>query len=88
MLDRREPDPYFDAFTGLVAARALTTAIVLGVFDSLHERPAAAEELADAIPGVAGTGLHRPEIEKRAEIVPESIHRRVSFFRFIAQSLA
>ena len=49
MLERREPDPYFDAFTGLVAARALTTAVVLDVFDSLHDRPAAAQELADAL---------------------------------------
>ena len=49
MPERREPDPYFDAFTGLVAARALTTAVVLGVFDSLHERPADAQELADAL---------------------------------------
>jgi SAM-dependent methyltransferase len=49
VLERREPDPYFDAFTGLVAARALMTAVVLGVFDSLHERPASAPELADAL---------------------------------------
>ena len=49
MLDRREPDPYYEAFTGLVAARALTTGVVLGVFESLHERPASAEELAEAL---------------------------------------
>jgi SAM-dependent methyltransferase len=49
VLPRRESDPYFDAFTGLVAARALTTAVLLGVFESLHERPAGAEELADAL---------------------------------------
>ena len=46
MLDRREPDPFIDTFTGLVAARAVTTAVVLGVFVSLHERPASAQELA------------------------------------------
>jgi SAM-dependent methyltransferase len=39
------PDPFVDSFTGLVAARALTTATVLGVFDALHEEPATAEEL-------------------------------------------
>ena len=49
MLDRREPDPFIDTFTGLVAARAVTTAVVLGVFESLHERPASAQELADAL---------------------------------------
>ncbi len=41
-----EPDPYFDSFTGLVGARALTSATMLGVFDALHERPAGAAELA------------------------------------------
>jgi SAM-dependent methyltransferase len=40
------PDPYFDSFTGLVAARALTTAVLLGVFDALHEQPATPAELA------------------------------------------
>jgi SAM-dependent methyltransferase len=49
VLEQREPDPYFDSFTGLVAARALTTGVVLGVFDSLHERPASATELAGAL---------------------------------------
>jgi SAM-dependent methyltransferase len=44
--NRSEPDPYADSFTGLVIARALTTAVVLGVFDALHERPATATELA------------------------------------------
>ena len=38
----REPDPYFDSFTGLVAARALSTAVMLGVFEALHESPASA----------------------------------------------
>jgi SAM-dependent methyltransferase len=41
-----EPDPFLDSFTGLVAARALSTATMLGVFDALHEQPASAEELA------------------------------------------
>jgi len=44
--ERSGPDPYFDSFTGLIAARALTTAVLLGVFDALHERPATAAELA------------------------------------------
>jgi len=43
----REPDPFLDSFTGLVAARALTAATLLGVFDALHEGPLGAEELAD-----------------------------------------
>lgn len=42
----REPDPFLDAFTGLVTARALTVATVLGVFDALHEQPADADALA------------------------------------------
>ncbi len=42
----REPDPYLDSFTGLVAARALTTATMLGVFDALSEAPADPGELA------------------------------------------
>jgi len=45
----REPDPYFDSFTGLVAARALTTATVLGVFDALAGEPAAPGELAERL---------------------------------------
>jgi SAM-dependent methyltransferase len=49
MPERDAPDPYFDAFTGLVAARALMTAVLLGVFDALHERPATALELADRL---------------------------------------
>jgi SAM-dependent methyltransferase len=47
--DRSRPDPYFDSFTGLIAARALTTAVLLGVFDALHEQPATAVELAVAL---------------------------------------
>jgi SAM-dependent methyltransferase len=44
-----EADPYFDSFTGLVAARALTTATILGVFDALHQRPAGAAELGERL---------------------------------------
>jgi ubiquinone/menaquinone biosynthesis C-methylase UbiE len=44
--ESREPDPFLDSFTGLVAARALTSATMLGVFDALHEAPASAGELA------------------------------------------
>ena len=44
--DRSEPDPFLDTFTGLVAARAVTTAVMLGVFDALHDEPAGAAELA------------------------------------------
>jgi SAM-dependent methyltransferase len=43
---RQEPDPYIDTFTGLVAARAVTTAVMLGVFDALHEHPGSADDLA------------------------------------------
>jgi SAM-dependent methyltransferase len=42
----REPDPFLDCFTALVAARALITATMLGVFDALAEAPADPEELA------------------------------------------
>ena len=45
----READPYFDSFTGLVAARALTTATVLGVFNALADEPAAPGELAERL---------------------------------------
>ena len=47
MLDRETPDPFLDTFTGLVAARAVSAAVMLGVFDELHERPATAAELAE-----------------------------------------
>jgi SAM-dependent methyltransferase len=47
--ERREPDPFLDSFTALVAARALTTATVLGVFDALHERHASPPELAERL---------------------------------------
>jgi SAM-dependent methyltransferase len=46
LADRSEPDPFIDTFTGLVAARAVTTAVMLGVFDVLHEAPASAPDLA------------------------------------------
>ena len=42
-----EPDPYEDSFGGLIAARAVTTATQLGVFDALAEGEATAGELAD-----------------------------------------
>jgi SAM-dependent methyltransferase len=43
---RSEPDPFHDTFNGLVAARAVTTAVMVGVFDALHEAPADAAGLA------------------------------------------
>jgi SAM-dependent methyltransferase len=46
LAQRSEPDPFLDTFTGLVAARAVTTATMLGVFDALHEAPATPAELA------------------------------------------
>jgi ubiquinone/menaquinone biosynthesis C-methylase UbiE len=46
---RSEPDPFLDTFTGLVAARAITTAVMLGVFDALSEAPATAAQLAERI---------------------------------------
>jgi SAM-dependent methyltransferase len=42
-----EPDPFLDSFTGLVTARALSTATMLGVFDALASGPADAAELAE-----------------------------------------
>ena len=42
----REPDPFLDTFTALVAARAVTTATLLGVFDALGEEPASPRDLA------------------------------------------
>jgi SAM-dependent methyltransferase len=47
--ERPEPDPFTDTFTALVAARAVTTAAMLGVFDALHEAPAPADELAERL---------------------------------------
>jgi SAM-dependent methyltransferase len=49
VLDRREPDPFLDTFTGLVAARAVSTAVILGVFEALHERRSSAAELAERL---------------------------------------
>jgi ubiquinone/menaquinone biosynthesis C-methylase UbiE len=46
LADRSEPDPFIHTFTGLIAARAVTTAVMLGVFDALHDEPAAPVELA------------------------------------------
>jgi cyclopropane fatty-acyl-phospholipid synthase-like methyltransferase len=45
----REPDPFLDTFTGLVAARGLATATMLGVFDALHDEPADAGQLAERL---------------------------------------
>ena len=45
----REPDPFLDTFTGLVAARAVTSATMLGVFDALQDSPASADELAERL---------------------------------------
>jgi SAM-dependent methyltransferase len=47
--ESRAPDPFIDSFTGLVAARAVSTAAMLGVFDALHEAPASAAELAERL---------------------------------------
>jgi len=47
--DRSEPDPFLDTFTGLVAARAVTTAVMLGVFEALHETPATSQELSERL---------------------------------------
>ncbi|HEV3377295.1 MAG TPA: methyltransferase [Thermoleophilaceae bacterium] len=38
-----------DSFTGLVAARALSTAAMLGVFEALHEQPAAPAGLSERL---------------------------------------
>jgi SAM-dependent methyltransferase len=45
----REPDPFLDSFTGLVAARALISAAMLGVFDALRDAPASPDELAERL---------------------------------------
>lgn len=44
-----EPDPFADSFTAAITSRALTTAVELGVFESLAERDATAAELADRL---------------------------------------
>jgi SAM-dependent methyltransferase len=46
MADRPEPDPFVDTFVGPIAARAVSTAALLGVFDALVGEGAGAEELA------------------------------------------
>jgi len=45
----RNPDPFLDSFTGLIAARGLTTATMLGVFEALHDEPADAAGLAERL---------------------------------------
>jgi ubiquinone/menaquinone biosynthesis C-methylase UbiE len=47
--ESREPDPFLDSFTGLVAARALISAAMLGVFDALHDAQASPGELAERL---------------------------------------
>jgi SAM-dependent methyltransferase len=49
LAERSEPDPFLDTFTGLVAARAVTTAVMLDVFEALHEAPATPDELAERL---------------------------------------
>jgi SAM-dependent methyltransferase len=49
LTERSAPDPFLDTFTALVAARAVTTAVMLGVFDALHEAPATPAELAERL---------------------------------------
>jgi SAM-dependent methyltransferase len=44
--DPPQPDPFVDSFTRLIAARALTTATMLGVFDALADGAASSRELA------------------------------------------
>jgi SAM-dependent methyltransferase len=48
-VERGEPDPFAHAFTGLIAGRAVTTAVVLGVFDALAEGAASPAGLADRL---------------------------------------
>jgi SAM-dependent methyltransferase len=49
LAERSEPDPFLDTFTGLVAARAVTTAVMLRVFDALHDSPASGADLAQRL---------------------------------------
>ena len=44
-----EPDPLADSFTAAIAARALTSAVELGLFEALSQRPATAAELAERL---------------------------------------
>ena len=63
MLDRDGPDPFLDTFTHLVAARAVTTAVMLGVFEALHDEPASADgpgRTPGARPAGRGDAGHRP----------------------------
>ena len=49
MSEAPEPDPLADGFRGPIAGRALIDAVILGVFDALHERPATPDELAERL---------------------------------------
>jgi SAM-dependent methyltransferase len=49
LAERSEPDPFLDTFTGLVAARAVTTAVLLGVFDALNDASSTGPELAQRL---------------------------------------
>ena len=63
MPDPREPDPFLDSFTGLVAARAVTSATMLGVFDALQDAPASARRAgrtARPRPARRGHAPHHP----------------------------
>ena len=44
-----EPDPFADTFLAAIRSRALTTAVELGIFESLAERQATAPELAERL---------------------------------------
>jgi SAM-dependent methyltransferase len=46
---RPEPDPFLDGFTGPIAGRALIDAVVLGVFDALHEAEMPTDEVAERL---------------------------------------
>ena len=49
MEPRSDPDPFTDTFTGLIAARAVMTGAMLGVFDALTDDAATAAELAERL---------------------------------------
>ena len=81
LAERSAPDPFLDTFTGLVAARAVTTAAMLGVFDALHEAPATAAQLAERLDldplgaetllaalGALGYVEHEGELARNAEV--------------------
>jgi 2-polyprenyl-3-methyl-5-hydroxy-6-metoxy-1,4-benzoquinol methylase len=44
-----EPDPFADSFTAAISSRALTTAVVLGLFEALAESVRTAPELAELL---------------------------------------